>query len=145
MGDLNLLPEDVKIAMMGIMKLTENNTKLTLNVCFCYNSMFEMEIAINGIREDIIKKGKEINIEDFKKHLLIKEQPDLIVRTSNEIRLSNFLLFQGNCSQLVFLEENWPEINLFSFLKIIIEFQIHEYSSSMQKRFFLETDKSLYF
>lgn len=65
--------------------------------------------------------------------LMIKECPDIIVRTSNEVRLSNFMTLQSLKSQLVFLEESWPEMNIYSFLRILIPYHIN-YEEFMKQK-----------
>lgn len=83
--------------MDEMMELTKNNKKMVFNICFAYNSDFEIE---NMIKKTLIENKENCNKNDFilekslfEKNLLIKEKPDIIVRTSNEIRLSNFLTF----------------------------------------------------
>ncbi|EGR34367.1 hypothetical protein IMG5_014640 [Ichthyophthirius multifiliis] len=117
-GNIKLCKEDVQEAMKKIEELTKQNTKLQLDICFAYNSTFEIDNSI----QNIIKQ-EDISIENFKKNLLIQNNPDIIVRTSNEIRLSNFMIFQSNNSQLMFMKENWPEISIFTLAKIILKYQ----------------------
>lgn len=147
-GDLSLLPKDVEERMIEIMKMTENNDKMTLNICFSYNSTFEIENALSSLKNDLDKdliKLEEITPKLFTEKLLIKTPPDMIIRTSNEIRLSNFMLFQGNNSELVFLEENWPELNFWSFLKIILTYQLNEKKSNLYEKYFKEKEDSILF
>lgn len=68
-------------------------------------------------------ESKAIN---FWNYLMMKVEPDIIIRTSNEYRLSNFMTFQSTNSEIVFLKENWPEINWMCFLKIILQYQLTE-------------------
>lgn len=143
-GNLALLPEDVQERMREIMQLTEKNEKLTLNVCFSYNSTYEIDNALKCLKQDIDKKLiklEELSLEMFEEKLLINSEPDMIIRTSNEIRLSNFMLYQGNNSQLMFLEENWPELSFWSFLKIILTYQMNEKKAKAYQKFFKFKEK----
>ena len=131
-GDLTLLKPKVRDSMMEVMNLTEKNNHLLLNICFAYDSIYEIDNAMKLFYESendekIVKEMEYDKMkEKFEKYLLINDKVDVIVRTSNEIRLSNFLIYQGTCAQLCFLKENWPEISIWSFLKIILNFQKDE-------------------
>lgn len=128
-GNLDLLPADVKESLNEIVELTKNNSRLELNICMSYNSTFEVENAVCSLKNKVTNGEKgidQIKIQDFENELLVKTEPDIIIRTSNEIRLSNFLLYQGVTSELCFIEENWPEMNCWSFYKIIMGYQKHE-------------------
>lgn len=142
-GDLSLLPEDVRSSMCEIMKLTEKNEKMNLNICFSYNSTFEMQHALDSLKEDYDKgliKPDDITPKMLNEKFLIKGEPDMVIRTSNEIRLSNFMLFQSNNSELMFLKENWPELSFWSFLKIILTFQLNEKSSKFYQKYLKEKE-----
>lgn len=97
LGDLNLLPEDVAEAMKNTERLTSKNDNARLNVCLCYNSKNEILTSVNNLTEKL-EKGEieEAKVEDFEKELYggFNCKPDIIIRTSNEVRLSNFLLYQ---------------------------------------------------
>ena len=96
LGDLNLLPLDVQEAMKRAEDLTEKNEKCKLNVCLCYNSKQEILRAVDIVSEKH-SRGMidEINVENFEKELYggCNCKPDILIRTSNEVRLSNFLLY----------------------------------------------------
>ena len=142
-GNLDLLPEDVKEKMIEIMKLTEKNEKLSLNICFSYNSTYEIDHALNDLKNEVEKgsiKIEDINAKMLNEKLLIKEEPDMIIRTSNEIRLSNFMLYQSNNSELLFLQENWPELGFWSFLKIILRYQLNEKKCKFYQKYFKEKE-----
>jgi len=137
-GNLDLLPQDVKETMYLVMKRTEKNTNLQLNICFSYDFTYEIERAITLYHKDKENKEKskqEVEVEEARiareilnKYMLIKTEPDILVRTSNEIRFSNFMLSQCSSSMLCFLKENWPEMSIFSMLKIILQYQMQEKS-----------------
>ena len=142
-GNLNLLPEDVKKSMMEIMSLTEKNEKMHLNICFSYNSTYEIDQALSTLQNDVdqgLIKINDITPKMLNEKLLIKGEPDMIIRTSNEIRLSNFLLYQSNNSELIFLQENWPELSFWSFLKIILTYQLNEKKCKFYQNYFKERE-----
>lgn len=145
-GNLDLAPKDVREAMELVMKRTEKNTRMHLNICFCYDSTYEIERAINLYHEDTSNKATvkdselrrpEIAREVLKKYLLIPDEPDILVRTSSEVRLSNFMLFQCTTSILCFLDETWPELSILSIIKIIMKYQTQE-KALKQLRFNLD-------
>ena len=78
----------------------------------------------------------------FMKNLLINEPVDVLVRTSNENRLSNFMLSQCGFSYLCILKENWPELGISSFLKIILEYNInHKKIEENKKKLFQKAEE----
>ena len=98
------------------MERTKNNTGITFNIALNYGGRDEIVRAIKSIAEKV--KGNEINIEDITEqtisdNLYTKDQPDpdLLIRTSGEIRLSNFLPWQLVYTEFVFVEKNWPDFN----------------------------------
>ena len=98
------------------MERTKNNTGITFNIALNYGGRDEIVRAIKSIAEKV--KEDEINIEDITEqtisdNLYTKDQPDpdLLIRTSGEIRLSNFLPWQLVYTEFVFVEKNWPDFN----------------------------------
>ena len=98
------------------MERTKNNTGITFNIALNYGGRDEIVRAVKSIAEKV--KENEINIEDITEqtisdNLYTKEQPDpdLLIRTSGEIRLSNFLPWQLVYTEFVFVEKNWPDFN----------------------------------
>lgn len=113
LGDINGLPERVQAKLIEAIELTKNNTGLVVNFAINYSGRSELVNAVNKIIIDA--KDNKINNVDydaFKKYLYTKdeEDPDLIIRTSGEKRLSNFLLLQAAYSELMFIEPYWPDI-----------------------------------
>jgi ditrans,polycis-polyprenyl diphosphate synthase len=94
LGDIDLLPDDVAEAMRKTEELTAKHDQARLNVCLCYNSKNEILHAIEQTAEEY-NPEKNLTIEDFEKHLYGGSncRPEILIRTSNEIRLSNFLLY----------------------------------------------------
>lgn len=78
--------------------ITKKNNKLKLNICFAYNSDFEIERTFEQV-----KNLKHIDYRQIKQNLLISDFPDILIRTSNEKRLSNFLTFQSTYCELIFI------------------------------------------
>ena len=98
------------------MERTKNNTGITFNIALNYGGRDEIVKAVKSIAERV--KENEINVEDITEqtisdNLYTKEQPDpdLLIRTSGEIRLSNFLPWQLVYTEFVFVEKNWPDFD----------------------------------
>ena len=98
------------------MERTKNNTGITFNIALNYGGRDEIVKAVKSIAERV--KENEINVEDITEqtisdNLYTKEQPDpdLLIRTSGEIRLSNFLPWQLVYTEFIFVEKNWPDFN----------------------------------
>lgn len=109
-GDISKLPTDLQNEIIDITNSTKNNTGLVANVALNYGSKDEIINAVNNI----IKDGyTSVDDSIFKKYLYTKDipDPDLIIRTSGECRLSNFLLYQAAYSELYFPKVTWPDFN----------------------------------
>jgi len=131
LGSNQNIPQDVYEAYMEACQKTKNNTGLILNVALNYGSRAEMIQAVKNIVGDVLN-GKcapeDITEEFFEKYLFTKEcpEPELVVRTSGEMRLSNFLLWQAAYSEIVVVDEFWPDFKEESLLKVIRIFQSRE-------------------
>lgn len=127
-GDLALLPEDLQERICKIQNLTQDNDRASLNICLAYTSRHELVATIKKL-STLINKEKSLRIEDvdlniFEENLhLTRPFPDLIIRTSGEVRLSDFMLWQCQESILMFVDALWPEISIWDFLKAIFYFQ----------------------
>ena len=102
-------------------KKTYKNTKLQINLALNYGSKYELLDAIKKL-----KKNKEkINEQNLVKYFQTKNipDPDLLIRTGNTKRLSNFLLWQLAYSEIFFVKKLWPEFNKEDFRKIILDFK----------------------
>jgi undecaprenyl diphosphate synthase len=128
LGDISGLPKVTREEVENAARLTENNEGIQFNIALNYGSRAEIISACKRIAEDF-KEGKisseEITEDLVSEHLFTKGDidPDLIIRTSGEKRLSNFLLWQSAYSELVFVEEMWPDFNRKHLEKAIIEYQ----------------------
>lgn len=130
-GNIDLIPEDVRLKVIETEKITKDNTRLTLNLALSYGSQWEIALAAKKIAEDVVNstiKVEDINSELFGKYLLTSHSPnpELLVRTSGEFRISNFLLFQIAYSELYFTETLWPDFDKEEFYKSIYYYQNRE-------------------
>ena len=100
--------------------LTKNNKTLQLNLALNYGSKNELINAMNLI----VKKKKSINEKNLKKNLYTYDSPDpdLLIRTGNTKRLSNFLLWQLAYSEIFFIKKLWPDFNIKDYNKILLKF-----------------------
>lgn len=95
---------------------------LTVNLAFNYGSRLEIVEAVNAAISDGHQKVTEDIIQQYL-YTSGQADVDLLIRTSGEMRLSNFLLWQNAYSEFVFVEKNWPDFNRDEFYKAILEFQ----------------------
>jgi ditrans,polycis-polyprenyl diphosphate synthase len=135
-GNLNFLDEEMKNIFLKMEHDTEKNNRIKLNVCFPYNSTEEIYSAVekskNKIEKEFFDSQKLKEILESNLYGQYNCNPDIVIRTSGEIRLSNFLLYQTRFSMLFFLDKFWPEFNFSDFIKIIIRYNI-EYKSHFKK------------
>lgn len=128
MGNIEDLPEKTKNEVKRSIELTKDNTKLHLNIALSYGSRNEIVNAVKKIineNENNKINIDELNEESFKKYLFTYEMPDpdLLIRTSGEIRLSNFLLYQLAYTEFYFTDTMWPDFDKNELLKAIDVFQ----------------------
>ena len=130
-GDLEALPEDVRNQLYNIMELTKNNTKGNLTLALSYGSQKEI---LNAVKE-LCKKVKNGDIDEndideklFEQHLYTKEIPpvDLLIRTSGEVRVSNFMLWQIAYAEMQFIDVLWPDFTKETFFQCILDYQTKE-------------------
>lgn len=130
-GHINDLPESNKKALQQVIEATKNNTRMVLTLALSYGSREELMEATKKIAQDY-KEGKitldEINQQTISNNLYTKNMPDpeLMIRTSGEHRISNFLLWQLAYTELYFSEKFWPEYTRNDLFKAIYEFQHRE-------------------
>ncbi|MDC3017903.1 isoprenyl transferase [Paracoccaceae bacterium] len=115
-GDVRPFPKVIKDYIKNLEELTKNNDGMLLNLAMNYGGRSEIVRATKGIVKAV--SDGAISIEDldeqlFAQYLYTKKQkdPDLIIRTAGEKRLSNFLLWQSAYSELYFVDKNWPDFN----------------------------------
>jgi ditrans,polycis-polyprenyl diphosphate synthase len=125
-GNFTFLNEEMREIINEIEKRTQDNSNLIVNIFFSYNSTEEM----NQLRKKIINENEpnKMNIENYEEFinnkLYMSREPDLLIRTSGETRLSNFLLYQLRYSQIFFEPVLWPDFTLWNFLNVIIKYNL---------------------
>ena len=130
-GDVEALAEDVRAAIARSEKETHRNEKLTLVVAVNYSSRWEITRMAQKIAVQVRDEGlqiHEITDRTVADNLVTAgiPDPDLLIRTSGEQRLSNFLLWQLSYSELYFTETYWPDFDESEFDKAIAEYQKRE-------------------
>lgn len=127
-GDIDGMPQDVQNILRRAMHDTRTNTGLLLNLALNYGARSEIIQAAKKIAEGY-KHGRitleEINEDSFSGYLYTAglPDPDLLIRTSGEMRISNFLLWQCSYSEFYFVKKLWPDFNEDDFKKAIAEYQ----------------------
>ena len=128
-GDIDLLPDELKRICAQLMLETAANTKATLNVCLPYTAGEEMTTTVKRLVAAL--RSKRLLPEDvdegfFMQCLYTREagSPEILVRTSGEVRLSDFMVWQARFSQFYFLRTFWPQINIFHMLWCVLDYQL---------------------
>ena len=126
-GNLKELPKKCQRELKEAIEKTKNNNRTNLILALSYSSKWEIINAIKQIVKDGISE-EDINEEMFSQYLTTKgvPNPELLIRTSGEQRISNFLLWQISYSELYFTEKLWPEFSKEDFYEAIFEFQKRE-------------------
>ncbi|CAO6126902.1 UppS Undecaprenyl pyrophosphate synthase [Candidatus Pelagibacterales bacterium] len=127
-GDLKNIPADLKVIIKRIQEKTKNNNRITVVFAFNYGAKSEL---INAFKKIHKNKKNKITEELISNNLYTKNMPDpdILVRTGGEKRLSNFLLWQLSYAELFFIEKSWPDFNFFDLNKIVNKF------SGIKRRF----------
>ena len=120
-GDLSKLAEKTRLKIEEAIEKTKDNTGMICNFAINYGGRDEIIRACNNL----IEKGKKVTAEDFEKELYTAGLPDLdiVVRTSGEVRLSNFMLYQLAYSELFFIKKFWPDMKKSDIEEILYDFQ----------------------
>jgi tritrans,polycis-undecaprenyl-diphosphate synthase [geranylgeranyl-diphosphate specific] len=121
-GKLELFDQELQDIMMRVTEKTKDYSNYIINFALGYGGRQEIIEAANKLA----KAGKEINEENLMKHLWIKSEPDLIIRTGGEKRTSNFLMWQSAYSEWIFLDKMWPEFTKEDLITCINEFKKRE-------------------
>ena len=128
LGDITALSEGMQKSINKCMERTKDNTGVTFNIALNYGGRDEIIKAIKQIALEV--KNKTLDIEDITEEtisnsLYTKGQPDpdLLIRTSGELRLSNFLPWQLVYSEFLFIDKNWPDFNEEDLDNAILEYQ----------------------
>ena len=150
-GDLSPFPVTLKKIISSSESLTKHNNKFLLNVCVNYGGRQEIvkvakELALKSSLGEI--KPSEVTEKLFNSELLTRgiKDPELLIRTSGEKRISNFLLWQLAYSEIYISDILWPDFNEFEFLKAIIDYQSRDRRfggiESLQKESFEDSQYS---
>lgn len=128
LGDISALSEGMQKSIINCMERTKDNTGVTFNIALNYGGRNEILKAVKEIAKKV--KDGEIDVDDIEEetiseHLYTKNEPDpdLVIRTSGELRLSNFLTWQSVYSELLFVQKNWPDFEEEDLNKAIVEYQ----------------------
>jgi undecaprenyl diphosphate synthase len=130
-GDLQLLPEYAMKELSEAMEMTSTNTGLNLILALSYSSRWELVNAVKKIAIDV-KEGKiqpeAVDQLLLEKYLVTSDFPDpeLMIRTSGEFRISNFLLYQLAYAELYFTNTRWPDFRKENLYEAIVDFQKRE-------------------
>ena len=130
-GDLDSLPAENYKQLIETMEQTSSNSTMTLTLAMSYSSRWEIINAVKNIASEVESgklKSKEINEDIFENYLSTSGIPDpeLLIRTSGEIRISNYLLWQIAYSELYFTDVLWPDFREEELYKAIVEYQDRE-------------------
>jgi len=123
LGDLTKLPLGLRKVMGRIMKRTEKYNKRVFNLMVAYGGRFELTEAVKKIARKAIKTGIiTVTQKTISKNLLVKDEIDLLIRTSGEKRLSNFMPWQASYAELIVLRKYWPDITKRDLIRCIREY-----------------------
>ncbi len=130
-GDMNRLPVNVREAFESCIRETAGGRKLKLVIALSYSSKWELAEATRKITGDVIKgvlKEEDINEETISKYLTTRDfpDPDLLIRTGGEQRISNFLLWQCAYTEFYFTETFWPDFGEDKLYEAILNYQCRE-------------------
>ena len=125
-GEMDNIPDNAKSVFLKAIEETKNNTGMILNFAVNYGGRDEIIRACKSFANDKLNDNNlELDEESFKDYLYTKDLPevDMMIRTSNEIRISNFLLFQLAYSEMFFVDVLWPDFSNEDLDKCIKEYQ----------------------
>ena len=130
-GNIDLLPKNAQKELLDVIKQTEKNTGLTLTLALSYGSREEIVNVIKNISEKVVNnnlKIEEIDEKIINNHLYTFSLPDvdLMIRTSGEQRISNFLLWQMAYAELYFTNTFWPDFRKKNLFNAILDYQQRE-------------------
>ena len=128
LGDITALSQGMQKSIIKCMERTKNNTGITFNIALNYGGRDEIVRAVKKIAEQL--ENDKIKVEDINEEMISNNlytegepDPDLVIRTSGEIRLSNFLPWQVVYSEFLFIDKNWPDFSEKDLDEAIIEYQ----------------------
>lgn len=121
-GRINMFPEDVTNKMNALMETTKDYQNFTINFAMAYGGRAEIIDTVKKIAAKI--KSGDIDVDDideevFENNLYMKDEPELVIRTSGEHRTSGFLIYQASYAELFFCDKLWPEFEKEDFTEAI--------------------------
>ncbi|HHO55230.1 MAG TPA: di-trans,poly-cis-decaprenylcistransferase [Trueperaceae bacterium] len=134
-GDIESFPTETKQALAKMEAATKDYSGMSLNVALGYGGREEIVAAVQSLLKEKIKAGmtsqeiaEQVSIAEIEQHLYTAgiPDPDFVIRTSGEIRLSGFLLWQTAYSEFYFVDANWPDFRKLDFLRAIRNYQARE-------------------
>ena len=127
-GNLKGLPDENYKRLMETLDETKNNDRMTLTLAMSYSSRWELTETVRRMVEDNNLKPEDITEEKFSNYLTTAGMPDpeLLIRTGGEMRISNFLLWQIAYSELYFTPKLWPEFSKEDLYEAIVNYQNRE-------------------
>ena len=130
-GNLEMLPNEARLALSNATEQTANNTGLTLIIALSYSGRWELIEATKKIAQKVL--DGQLNIEEITGDVLSDNlaskgfpDPELMIRTSGEYRISNFLLYQLAYAELYFTDTRWPEFRKEHLVQALLEYQSRE-------------------
>ena len=130
-GELDRIPEVVRTAILNLQERTSVNTGMTMVIALSYSSKWEITRAVQTLAKQV--KDGELTPEEIDEQHIDRAlathfmpDPDLLIRTGGEMRLSNYLLWQCAYSEFYFCDTFWPDFDTEAFFKAIAEFQNRE-------------------
>jgi undecaprenyl diphosphate synthase len=130
-GDTNSLPVEVQKQLNSAIERTKKNDKMVLNLALSYSGRWELLEAIKSISNDVSRR--ELQLDDISENLISQKlttknmpDPELVIRTSGEFRVSNFLLWQIAYSEFIITETYWPDFSKLDLHEAIRKFQKRE-------------------
>ena len=128
LGDITVLSQNMQKSIINCMERTKNNTGITFNIALNYGGRDEIVNAVKNIATQV--KNNNLEIESINEEIIANNlytagqpDPDLLIRTSGEIRLSNFLPWQLVYSEFLFIDKNWPDFTEEDLDNAIVEYQ----------------------
>ena len=127
-GDIGRIPEKSREKLLGCIRETAGNTAMTLVLALSYSSRWEIAEALRGICRDAASgslKAENITEDTLRNYLATKDypDPDLLIRTGGELRISNFLLWQMAYTEFYFSEQLWPDFRHEDFYDALYDYQ----------------------
>ena len=130
-GEIERLPQEVREAILGLVERTSRNTGMTMVIALSYSSKWEIVRAVRDIASRV-QQG-QLSLDDICETTIdqalatsFMPDPELLIRTGGELRLSNYLLWQCAYSELYFCDTFWPDFNTRSLCEALVDYQNRE-------------------